>query len=47
MELKDLYRNAIKQAKKKKDDEAISGGFSIVRDLFYKQHKDQQKKKNS
>lgn len=46
MELKekDLYRSAVKRAKEKKDD-AISGGFSIVRDLFYKQHKDQQKKK--
>jgi len=38
-----LYRAAVIAAKEKKDD-PISGGFSIVRDLFYKQHKDQKKK---
>lgn len=40
----DMYRTAVKAAKEKKDG-PLSGGFSIVRDLFYKQHKDQKKKK--
>ena len=42
--MRDLYRMAVKAAKEKKDG-PVSGGFSIVRDLFYKQHKDQKKKK--
>ena len=39
-----MYRPAVRAAKEKSSD-PISGGFSIVRDLFYKQHKDQKKKK--
>jgi hypothetical protein len=35
------YRRAVKMAKEKND--AIGGGFDIVRKLFYKQHKKQKK----
>ena len=38
----DHFRNIVRSAKKIKPE---SGGFSIVRDLFYKQHKEQAKKK--
>ncbi len=38
-----IYRAAVIAAKEK--DDAISGGFDIVRKLFYKQHGEQKKGK--